>query len=173
MECESSWEGRRRQKGKSRREAGTRGKRGRRWRESEPGGAAANFSSAPPGFLGKVSRRLYIVRADARPLLSAIRELQRSDPRGPVEPYVGIVVLVGVPERAGVRAIEGHARVVAPAIVRVRLKARALFDQSLGVRCAWGIACRLASEIDRGKVPNGIAAEPIQRNSPSSGVWPD
>jgi hypothetical protein len=61
------------------------------------------------------------VRADAPPLLAAVRELERSEPRGPRERAGLRVVLRRVPEGARVIAIESHARVVAPAIGRILL----------------------------------------------------
>jgi len=54
-------------------------------------------------------------------LLVAVRELKRSQPRAPGEGAIRRVVLLRVPERAEVGAVEGHARVVAPAVVRVDL----------------------------------------------------
>src|ERR1035437_7390235 len=53
--------------------------------------------------------------------LMAARELERSEPRGPGETAGRVVVLRRVPERARVLAVESHARVVAPAIDRIRL----------------------------------------------------
>jgi hypothetical protein len=52
---------------------------------------------------------------------AALPELKRRDPRGPGARAVRRVILVGVPERARVRAIESHALVVAPTTEGVQL----------------------------------------------------
>ena len=62
----------------------------------------------------------YFALTFAEPLVAA-RKLERSEPSVPAEAGGYRVVLLGVPKRARVRAVEGHGRVVAPAIVGIRL----------------------------------------------------